>query len=348
MGSSTKAYGLVNNVQDQQISSCPSSRWRLASAYLGDLTNIGEDQKNHNVYKVNVHLSRGTRKQKPSIFDKYVRIPTGKTQLLDLVFESTPNFKSDGIENETKEPPVRQAVHVIRIACERNRGFLRVSYTGPGAQQAFKRDFFEVFPYQTLTSSSRRSLEVAQLYGYSNSEVLPALIFYDVPVNTIRSHHKYSALLDLYMSSRWRCMMDSSEQGPQIMQTFDFTRELWIQPRSGGLCIGPLGPDGYPHIMYPRANSVVNGPTLPMELYEDVNLLQYHGRYLSDREFLLALSILSLELNPFLPGTEADLLRLPSSIYSIARNQTIATCPRFHMSWYLAPQDSRQSMEQWC
>ncbi|EEB95548.1 hypothetical protein MPER_05464, partial [Moniliophthora perniciosa FA553] len=156
----------------------------------GDFTNIGGDQKNHNVYKVNVQLSRRTKKQKPRIFDEYVRIPTGKTQLLDLVFESTPKFESDGVEIETKESPVRRAAHVVRIAGERNGGFLRVSYTGPGAQQAFKRDFLKFarvkLVYATATaqkldsdSSSRRSLEVAQLYGYSNSEALPALIFYD-------------------------------------------------------------------------------------------------------------------------------------------------------------------------
>ncbi|KAK7046086.1 hypothetical protein VNI00_007081 [Paramarasmius palmivorus] len=304
----------------------------------GQFTNIGRDQRN--VYNVNIHRLRHTRtqgkKSKPEIYDEFVKIPTGKIKLLDLVSseETTTDPKS-----QSNEYLAHRTIHTARIAGQSDETFLRVSYRGSSARKAFEQDFLRFSRINSVNAQpsaiADRSLDVAQLYGYNDSNALPALIFYDalVPVNNVRIHHSYSVFLDIYLFSYNRVVGSQDQENTEICLASDC--ELWIQPRTSTLCAGPLGPRlDFEYIMYQHAaKDNIVGPTLTMNQFEDVHFLRYHDQHLSDEDFLFALATFSRELNPVLPRAEEDLVVFPGSVFSTMKDRTAAMCPRLVVHW---------------
>ncbi|ESK87485.1 hypothetical protein Moror_11590 [Moniliophthora roreri MCA 2997] len=171
--------------------------------------------------------------------------------------------------NRNRRTVARRTISIARIRGEdKEAEFLYVRYSGPGARQAFKRDFDQF--------SVVKHLNVAQLFGYSDSQYnLPALIFYDalIPLNRVLLSND-NRWVELYF--RLQVAVAGIDGGffgtdPNI---------LWIEPRSGALRRGPyVQSNAYPLRQLVDVPSTSHLDPLSIQTYSDTNtVIDYLAR----------------------------------------------------------------------
>ncbi|ESK88600.1 hypothetical protein Moror_3098 [Moniliophthora roreri MCA 2997] len=239
-----------------------------------------------------------------------------------------------------------QSIHVAQIPtlC-RDSGFLCVSYSGPDAYEAFRLEF--------LKFKRVKSVNVAQLLGFNDTE-FPALIFYEgkctvkltekqgcfsiklvalIPLAHVLDRHKQSPLLRLYFSCQWD-LFDHSVLSKDSVDSGIDLRLLWVQPRTGRLCVGPSGPEIRDQFMLAALPSPVvevckSADPLPIQAYKDRDVVQYFSRAISDEDFIdwfftkAHLNVIHSDVTE----EEAQLLSLSDgTIHSGCQNRIIARC----------------------
>uniref|UniRef100_A0A0W0FBX3 Uncharacterized protein n=1 Tax=Moniliophthora roreri TaxID=221103 RepID=A0A0W0FBX3_MONRR len=214
-----------------------------------------------------------------TIWDEFERVRIGNINLIKAVATSD-EYEYDGpwwSHNRNRRTVARRTISVARIRGEdKEAEFLYVGYSGPEARQAFKRDFDQF--------SAVRHLNVAQLFGYSDSQYsLPALIFYDalIPLNRVllanqskQWPRRVNCWVELYFCLQVTVAgIDGGFFGtdPNI---------LWIEPRSGALRRGPyVQSNAFTLELLPHAPATIHLNPLSIQTYSDTNtVLDYLTR----------------------------------------------------------------------
>ncbi|KAI3614076.1 hypothetical protein WG66_010805 [Moniliophthora roreri] len=237
---------------------------------------------------------------------KYSKIPTGRIHLLNKICSYTPMYNHNPLQ-------ASQSIHVAQIPtlC-RDSGFLCVSYSGPDAYEAFRLEFLKFKPL--------------------------------IPLAHVLDRHKQSPLLRLYFSCQWDLFdhsvlsKDSVDSG--IVRIHFVSRPsldlrlLWVQPRTGRLCVGPSGPEIRDQFMLAALPSPVvevckSADPLPIQAYKDRDVVQYFSRAISDEDFIdwfftkAHLNVIHSDVTE----EEAQLLSLSDgTIHSGCQNRIIARC----------------------
>ncbi|ESK87535.1 hypothetical protein Moror_2025 [Moniliophthora roreri MCA 2997] len=230
-----------------------SSNFTIDGGYF---TYIAGDQHNHFQESSMQQLHR--EEKKVTIWDEYLRIPTGKVYVKRTICHTEDN--QDG-----------WTIKTINIASIEDKGseFLHIVYSGQGAVKAFLQDF-KKFAHVKIAN-------VAQLFGYNDNQAgLLALIFYDalIPVAHIFEQNGFSSALYAYLGYQVEAVQIVTNNG--IVNIC----ELWICSNSGTLCMGPYIQLHHAASWYfttagyhgPRVNSVTSSP-LSLQTYSDTRIL---------------------------------------------------------------------------
>uniref|UniRef100_A0A0W0GFD4 Uncharacterized protein n=1 Tax=Moniliophthora roreri TaxID=221103 RepID=A0A0W0GFD4_MONRR len=278
------------------------------SIHCKEFTNIQRNLDDHDEYANTLPVSQ------------YSKIPTGRIHLLNKICSYTPMYNHNPLQ-------ASQSIHVAQIPtlC-RDSGFLCVSYSGPDAYEAFRLEF--------LKFKRVKSVNVAQLLGFNDTE-FPALIFYEGNANSVGSRFgsaqtiaALATLLQLSMGLIFKVLSkDSVDSGIDL-------RLLWVQPRTGRLCVGPSGPEIRDQFMLAALPSPVvevckSADPLPIQAYKDRDVVQYFSRAISDEDFIdwfftkAHLNVIHSDVTE----EEAQLLSLSDgTIHSGCQNRIIARC----------------------
>ncbi|KAK7047401.1 hypothetical protein VNI00_006632 [Paramarasmius palmivorus] len=173
------------------------------------------------------------------------------------------------------------------------------------------------------TNYSNRSVKAAQLLGY-NSSTLPALVFYDGNCQWELFDHSVTALYN----PQSLVLSNEPTDGSTDFQL------LWVQPQTGGLCVGPRGPELECQFMLADLPSPIidvcnSEDPLPIDAYQDENIVHYFSRAINDQDFIdwfftrAHFDVLQADLG------EAEVRSLSSSngaIYSDSRGKLVARC----------------------
>ncbi|EEB89218.1 hypothetical protein MPER_12709, partial [Moniliophthora perniciosa FA553] len=190
----------------------------------GNFTNV-EETRQVNHIQGNLYMIREEERER-TIWDEFTRVPLGKVRIKRSEGD-TECSRYDFKKGRWKRVNAHRTINVASIQGEHpDLEFLYITYSGPDAFKAFDQDL-EQF-------SRTRNLNVAQLFGYNDGQfALPALIFYDalVPAARIWERNGFSSLLLTYFHYLFEetCAVGSNTD----------LRELWLNPGTGTLCIGP-------------------------------------------------------------------------------------------------------------
>uniref|UniRef100_A0A0W0F5L4 Uncharacterized protein n=1 Tax=Moniliophthora roreri TaxID=221103 RepID=A0A0W0F5L4_MONRR len=199
---------------------------------------------------------------------QYTRVPKGKVYVKRSI--SITDVRRQNTLPEHQHWRRVDALRLINIASihgeDRDLEFVYVCYDGQDALEAFRRDF-EQF-------SRVGNVHTTQLFGYNDGQFgLPALIFYDalVPAPHIWERNGFSPLIHIYLSHQLVVV-------PIANRRLDFG-EVWVNPRTGALCVGPYADysSGRKVVNYTNKQRVGTGnrelPFLFLQIHNDSNAI---------------------------------------------------------------------------
>ncbi|ESK80833.1 hypothetical protein Moror_4309 [Moniliophthora roreri MCA 2997] len=291
----------------------------------GDFTAIARDQYQYNNHGTLVQYL-GRQERERTILDEYTRVPVGKVYIKRSI--SVTDVRRQNILSDHQHWSRVDALRSINIASihgeDKDLEFVYVCYDGQDASEAFRRDF-EQF-------SRVRNVHTAQLFGYNDGPfTLPALIFYDalIPVMHIWERNNFSPLLFAYLCHRLL-------ENPIANHDLDFG-ELWMNPRTGALCVGPYVDYSFHRLCmnYTNKDQVITGnyeyPFLSLQLYHDSDaIFDFLVQNFDTSEMLYQICKSYRYVMEWIPDedTVPILSSLPGAVYSRTRREIIAKWPK--------------------
>ncbi|KAK7026861.1 hypothetical protein VNI00_015403 [Paramarasmius palmivorus] len=229
----------------------------------------------HNVYHGNVVQYVNQGKRGLSIWDEYMRVPTGKVYIRKTFGTMNASGYDQKARRWRKEKNVKCTLNIARID---GSDFLHIGYSGPNAPKAFLKDFQRF--------SSVKNIESVQLFGYNDHPGLQALVFYDelVPVSHIWERNGFSSVLYTYFS--YQCGIAQNMENVSLC-------ELWVDS-SGALRKGLYVEDSW-HInnAVVTLNSTCDDHSsnfLAPQTYDSSVVLEYLIKFLSIPDLLRGLA----------------------------------------------------------
>ncbi|KAI3614923.1 hypothetical protein WG66_016755 [Moniliophthora roreri] len=291
----------------------------------GNFTAVARDQYQYNNHGTLVQYL-GRQERERTILDEYTRVPVGKVYIKRSI--SVTDVRRQNILPDHQHWSRVDALRSINIASihgeDRDLEFVYVCYDGQDASEAFRRDF-EQF-------SRVRNVYTAQLFGYNDGPfTLPALIFYDalMPVMHLLERNNFSPLLYTYLLYRLL-------KNPIANYDLDFG-ELWMNPRTGALCVGPYV-DYSPRKFiadYTDEFQVTTGdyghPFLSLQIYHDSDaIFRFLIQNFTTIQMLYAICNSYRYIMEWIPDEDSVpmLSSLPGAVYSRTRREIIAKWPK--------------------
>ncbi|ESK84593.1 hypothetical protein Moror_13350 [Moniliophthora roreri MCA 2997] len=226
----------------------------------GNFTAFARDQYHVEGPLVQTVQYLGRQERERTIWDEYTRVPTGKVYIKRSILATDVRRYDDF---DWWNMNALRSINIASIHGEdKESEFVYICYSGRDALEAFRRDF-EQF-------SRARNVHTAQLFGYNDGQFsLPALIFYDalVPVAHIWERNNLSPLICIYLALLLSLV-------PIANHDVDLG-EVWVNPRTGALCVGPYVDYPFYRLVmdYTNEDQVSTGnhelPFLSLQIYND-------------------------------------------------------------------------------
>ncbi|ESK86875.1 hypothetical protein Moror_3426 [Moniliophthora roreri MCA 2997] len=302
----------------------------------GSFTAVGRDQYQYNNHVEGTLVQTvqylGRRERERTIWDEYTRVPMGKVYIKRSI--SVTDVRRQNTFPDHQCWGRVDALRLINIASihgeDRDSEFVYICYDGQDAFEAFRRDF-EQF-------SQIRNEHTAQLFGYNDGQFsLPALIFYDalVPVAHIWERNDFSPLIYIYLDHLLAVV-------PIVNRNLDFG-ELWVNPRTGALCVGPYVDYSSRRLCVDHTDEdqVSTGnhklPFLPLQTYSNFDIIfNLLVQTFSRTEMLYEICDSSSYVVEWV--ADEDLVFMLSSllggVYSRIRREIIARWPKWMNEWH--------------
>ncbi|KAF9257159.1 hypothetical protein L218DRAFT_936087 [Marasmius fiardii PR-910] len=263
----------------------------------GTFSIVHGNQYNHTYYpeQDSSALCPDREEWRLKMYREYDRVPAGRIKILRTVAEN--GVRRDEYEENVYDLGWRESLNrsrayrVIYLTCLVNERlqsppFLTVAYTGRDAHKVFKQD--------CLAFSRIRHTNIMQLRGFNDSDT-PMILFHDehLPVQHVIQQQDYQSLrlLQCYLSLQATKVKLHTRQWRQTEPKASyFCDNVWVQPRTGGICFGPKGP---PTKFFPLSSTTAwelerhpDLPVLPTATYNTKCLLEFLVKHSSDNFFL--------------------------------------------------------------
>ncbi|KAI3619732.1 hypothetical protein WG66_002613 [Moniliophthora roreri] len=279
----------------------------------GNFTAFARDQYHVEGTLVQTMQYLGRQERERTIWDEYTRVPTGKVYIKRSILATDVRRYDDF---DWWNMNALRSINIASIHGEDTESeFVYICYSGRDALEAFRRDF-EQF--------SRSSL--------------PALIFYDalVPVAHIWERNDLSPLIYVYLSHQLLAV-------PIANRELDFG-EVWVNPRTGALCIGPYVEysSGELFVDYTdkdQVSTILELPFLSLQTYNDSNaIFDLLVRTFDPILILYAICDSYNRITEWVADDSEDLVSMLSSlldgVYSRIRREIIARWPKRNKQHY--------------
>ncbi|KAL0568357.1 hypothetical protein V5O48_013632 [Marasmius crinis-equi] len=163
------------------------------------------------------------RKTALTIYDQVLLGDIYRTENMGVSTYPRPGDVGERWWREEGKPRADRTICAAQVTGVEGRAFTMISYTGPEAQEAFEKDF-QMYA-TTLTANP------FQVYGINTN--VPTVLFYDErqPVA------KFWAGLGYWGKLYLRSLIE--------MHFKCYDNKIWLDPKKGELCQGPVGPECY-------------------------------------------------------------------------------------------------------
>ncbi|KAK1219175.1 hypothetical protein PQX77_018109 [Marasmius sp. AFHP31] len=217
-----------NHIQGNQYNytdpPIPSSSPSLPGALVTEQTTSTTTTVN-NIYGNQINKIVQRHEKKPTEFDDFRIVKRGDIcRYRDVVqYQSLPDghqkCTKDGQCESCQQQRVNKTVCIAKVNGAQGK-FMVMTYSGPGRQKAFERDFRK---YSSVGTS-----RVPQMYAVDVGSI-PSIVYWNELIPVVLLKGNLGCLGEMYLDSlRWKW---SCEAG-----------ELWIDPTQSAICRGPEGP----------------------------------------------------------------------------------------------------------